>query len=192
MAALRREELGREDLANAREAAPGRALVIGDLAPAQPVGLQQMAEGLLMASGALIGLGEGEEQQAPAVGREVAAPRQLLHGAHPGVVDGHPLQGDQGQIRLRLGRIEGDRGVEGLQRLLRAAELAQDDPAPVLGVGIARIAIEDPLQDRQRLLMAAQLAQGLAQGEFRRGVVGPAPQHIPVARRAPPRSAGPC
>ena len=74
-----------------------------------------------MAAGPLIGMGEGEEQQAPAIGREVVAPRQRLHRAHAGIIHRHPFQGDQGQIRLRLGRIEGDRGIEGPERLFRPA-----------------------------------------------------------------------
>ncbi len=134
-----------------------------------------------MAAGALIGMGEGEEQQAPAIRGEVVAPRQRLHRAHARIVDRHPFQGDQGQIRLRLGRIEGDRGIEGPQRLLRAAELAQDGTTPVLGVIALRITVENLLQDRQGLFMPAHLAQSFAEGELRRGEAGPPPQHIAIA-----------
>ena len=68
LAAFLRDELSGDEMAHALESAPSRPLVIGDLAPAQPVRLQQIGEGLVMAAGPLIGMGEGEEQQAPAIG----------------------------------------------------------------------------------------------------------------------------
>ncbi len=152
-----------EQVADAPELGQHGLFVIVEAGPLQAVGGGQLRERLVRLADVGQGLGQGESELDPSVRRQgVGARRERAHLRQDRVVRRETAQGRQVLVEAWEGRLEVDRTLQRLDRLLGAAELGKQVTAVAVGLGDIGRAGDGGIVTGHRLIRSPQLLQRLA------------------------------